>query len=239
MIGSLMHARSARFYDAIYGFKDYAGEAARVDREIQTRRPGARTLLDVACGTGGHLQHLAARYDAEGVDVSSAQIEVARGRVPGARLQVGDMLDLALDRRFDAVTCLFSAIGYTLTVERMGQAIAAMARHLAPGGVLIVEPWFTPEAWRSGRLSAVNVDRDDLKLSRFTIARSEGRRSILEMQYLVATLDGFEQFAERHELGLFTTEEQLAAFRGAGLAADHDPEGLGGLGRGLLIGVAQ
>jgi len=42
----------APFYDSIYGFKDYAGEARRIRQLIDEYKPGARTLLDVGCGNG-------------------------------------------------------------------------------------------------------------------------------------------------------------------------------------------
>jgi hypothetical protein len=44
-----------------------------------------------------------------------------------------------------------------------------------------------------------------------------------------------QHFVERHELALFTVQEQLDAFRAAGLAVDHDPAGL--IGRGLYTAV--
>lgn len=47
-----MFSRSAKIYDAVYGFKDYAAEAETVHRVITDRCPAARTLLDVACGIG-------------------------------------------------------------------------------------------------------------------------------------------------------------------------------------------
>ena len=43
-------------YDAFYSHKDYEGESARVTELVVERNPGARTLLDVACGTGKHLE---------------------------------------------------------------------------------------------------------------------------------------------------------------------------------------
>ena len=55
------------------------------------------------------------------------------------------MTDFDLATTYDAVTCLFSAIGYVRTVDRMNRAVACMARHVKPGGVLIVEPWITPD----------------------------------------------------------------------------------------------
>src|SRR5207247_2040583 len=75
--------RSARFYDAIYSFKDYGKEAARIDALIRERRPNARTLLDVACGTGLHLKHLSERYEVEGLDLDPELLKLASDRLGG------------------------------------------------------------------------------------------------------------------------------------------------------------
>jgi SAM-dependent methyltransferase len=232
-----MFSRSARLYDAVYAsIRDYPREAAGLDRLIQERRPGARTLLDVACGTGAHLEHLAGHYEVEGIDLDSEMLSVARERLRDATFHEADMASFDLGKRFDAVVCMFSSIGYVKTEERLGQAVASMARHLEPSGVLVVEPWLSPEAWNDRHVGAVFVDEPELKLARINIPQREGDVSIVDFNYLVGTPDGVEHFTERHELGLFTIEQQLAAFRAADLEAEHDPEGP--MGRGLYIGVA-
>lgn len=224
-----------RLYDRIYAFKDYAAEAEQLHGWIQERRPGARTLLDVACGTGKHLEHLRERYEVVGLDLDPELLEIARERLPGVPLHEADMVSFELGRRFDAVTCLFSAIGYARTVPRLRSAVAAMAAHLEPGGVLVVEPWLTPDGWRPGHVGAVFVDDEELKLARINDARTEGGLSVLNLHYLVGTAQGVEHLVERHELGLFTVEQHLDAFGGAGLRAEHDPDGPNG--RGLYFGV--
>src|SRR5581483_10962704 len=88
--------RSTHLYDAVYSFKDYAAESARLHELIQARRPGAATLLDVACGTGAHLEQLGRWYEVEGVDVDPEMLEVARARLPGVPLHAGDMRELDL-----------------------------------------------------------------------------------------------------------------------------------------------
>ena len=77
----------------------------------------ARTLLDVACGTGRHLEYLRSSFETEGVDADDAMLDVARARLRDVPLSVGDMRDLDLGRRFDVVTCLFSAIGFVYDLE--------------------------------------------------------------------------------------------------------------------------
>ncbi len=232
-----MYARSAAIYDAVYSFKDYAAEAGQVRALIHERSPGARTLLDVACGTGKHLEHFAGHFAVQGLDFSPEQLAIARRRLPGVPLHEADMADFALGKRFDAVTCLFSAIGSVGTIERLGSAIRAMAAHLEPGGVLIVEPWITPDDWRTGGVHAVFVDEPELKIARMNLSERVGDVAVMDMHYLVGAPGGVEYFAERLEVALFTGDEYLSAFRAAGLEVSHDPEGL--IGRGLYIGTPR
>jgi SAM-dependent methyltransferase len=230
-----LFSRSARIYDAIYAsIRDYPQEAAELDRLIQERRPGARTLLDVACGTGAHLEHLTG-YELEGLDLDPEMLAVAKERLLAAKFHEGDMADFDLGKRFDAVVCMFSSIGYVKTEERLRSAAAAFARHLEPGGVLVVEPWLAPDAWRDRHVGSVFVDEPELKIARMNVAEREGNVSIVEFQYLIGMPDGIERFSERHELGLFTVEQYLDAFRSAGLEVEHDPEGP--MGRGLYVGT--
>jgi SAM-dependent methyltransferase len=228
-----MFRRSQRFYDALYSWKDYRTEADRLDRVIRERRPGARTLLDVACGTGKHLELLRPAYEVEGLDVDPEMLAAARARLPGVRLHRGDMVDFDLGRRFDVVTCLFSSIGYARTDDRLRGAIESMRRHAARGGLVIVEPWFFPDQWQPGLPHAVLVDQDDLKLARINVSGPVADPMTLTFHYLVGTPDGVEHFTEDHVMGMFTHERYLAAFRAAGLEPDHDPEGLSG--RGLYV----
>ena len=231
-----MFTRSARLYDAIYAsVRDYRRDAAELDRLIQERKAGARTLLDVACGTGAHLEHLSG-YEIEGLDLDPEMLAVASERLPNVPFHEGDMADFDLGKHFDAVVCMFSSIGYVRTEGRLRSAVASMSRHLEPGGVLVVEPWLSPEVWLGRHVGAVFVDEPELKIARMNIAQRKRNVSIVEFEYLVGTPDGIERFTERHELGLFTVEQYLEAFRAASLEADHDVEGP--MGRGLYIATA-
>ena len=229
-----MFSRSASIYDAVYSFKDYEAEAALLHTLIEERVPGAASLLDVACGTGRHLEQFRRWYDVEGLDLDEGLLDVARKRLGGVPLQVADMTSFSLGRRFDVVTCLFSAIGYAGTPERLNAAILAMADHLQPGGILIIEPWLAPELWQVGRPHLLTVDEPDLKIARMNVSDREGRLAIMEFVYLVGTPDGISHFSERHEAALFTDDEYRYAFTAARLAVEHDDAGL--IGRGLYVG---
>jgi hypothetical protein len=63
------------------------------------------------------------------------------------------------------------------------------------------------------------------------------RFSCFDLHYLIGTLEGTEHFVERHELGLFETDEVRSVLAEAGLDVRYDAEGL--TGRGLFIGRRQ
>jgi SAM-dependent methyltransferase len=219
-------SQTAEVYDLLYeaAGKDYAAEAADLHDLIQSRRPGAATLLDVACGTGAHLSHLRRWYAVTGADVEPAMLAVARRRCPGVDLVAADMRTLALGRRFDAVTCLFSSVAYG---DDLGAAVAALAAHLAPGGVLVVDGWIRPADWLDPApphvLTARSAD-GSLVATRLGHSTTDGRRTRLELQYLIGRTGApTEHVVEHHDLVLYRDDEYRAAFAAAGLAVDIVP----------------
>jgi SAM-dependent methyltransferase len=230
------YTATARAYDLLYHDKDYRGEVDEIAVLVDARRPGATSVLDVGCGTGAHLEWFARRFDqAVGIEANVRMIEEATIAREGLLVLPGDMRTFALRERFDVVTCLFSAIGYMTSVADLRRAVANMATHLTPGGVLVVEGWVSPDDWIAGRASAAAAVADDLAVARVVVSDREGDVSTVHMHYVLATVDGVERVDEVHRLGLFGDDQYRAAFEAAGLAYERC-DGL--TGRGVHVGVA-
>jgi SAM-dependent methyltransferase len=233
-----MYSKSAKYYDAIYASvgKDYPAEANKVRKFIQKYKlSDGNSLLDIGCGTGVHANLLGKHYQVEGLDIDPKMLSIARRNYPNIRFQQGDMVNFKLKSKFDIIVCLFSAVGYVKTKSRLQRTIKNMCQHLLPGGVLLVEPWFTPNQWHPGRVYTTQVSKPDSKIVRMSHSSQRGNISIIEFQYLIGTPKGIERDTEILELGLFTKKEYLDAFRSTGLKVVHDPNGLDG--RGLYIGM--
>ena len=120
------YERQAVYYDAIYEAqgKDYKKEAGQI-RDIieQYKKSSGNALLDVGCGTGGHFPFLKEWYSVQGLDIDEDMLKVARQRQPDITFHQGNMVNFDLSTQYDAVTCLFSAIGYAMTVPNLQSAI--------------------------------------------------------------------------------------------------------------------
>jgi SAM-dependent methyltransferase len=233
-----VYTETAALYDLIYGkLKDYPGEVRALVAVVRGAHPACRTLLDVACGTAEHARLLAADpgigIEVDGVDLDPAFVAIARAKCPASRFVVADMTSFALGRRYDAVVNLFSSIGYAVTVPRLHAAIACMAAHVAPDGIVVVEPFLTPDTFGEGRTGSMTAAADGLHVTRINRSERVGELCRLTFEYTIEDAAGTRHATELHELGLFTVDDTLAGFAAAGLVADYDPQGP--TGRGLYV----
>jgi len=233
-----MFTKSAHYYDEIYGAagKDYSTEVRELNKLIQKhKRAGGNALLDVACGTGIHAGLLSKFYKVEGLDLDSQMLKVAKKEHPKIRFRQGNMIDFKLNRQFDIITCLFSSVGYVKTKSNLNRAIRNMSDHLFPGGVLMIEPWFTPGQWNPGRTFILKIEKPDLKIVRMSLSRQKGRISLVDFHYIIGTPKGIDHRSEVHILGLFTHAEYVDAFKRSGLRVKHLKKKPGN--RGIFIGM--
>jgi SAM-dependent methyltransferase len=102
---------------------------------VKTYAPGS--VLDAGCGTGRVAVELARRGVAVvGVDSDADMIAAARAKAPDLRWVTADLAELDLPERVDVVVLAGNVVPYVAD-DRRARAVAACARHLVPGGVLL------------------------------------------------------------------------------------------------------
>lgn len=150
----MIYEKIAHIYDTI--MTDYSW-CEPVLHQLLPAEPGENaSVLELGCGTGRILELLGSRFsDLNGVDISERMLERARKRIPSGTFYRMDMCDLAIDREFDLILCMFDTINHLLTFEKWQQTFAGIAGHLKPGGTFIMD-CNTPQ--RLSRLSLFPPD---------------------------------------------------------------------------------
>ena len=224
-----MQTKSAAIHDLLNAARDYATEVDRIISLVERyKRSDGTHLIDLGCGTGRHLEYLRTHFTVEGLDLDPGMVEVAAARLPGVPLHIGSFTDLDLPRRYDVILCLMGSIGYVRWPGNLDRTIRLMAAHAHPGGIVIVEPWIPPEQIGETLVTTRAAEGPGIRVARMRTSRVENGASVLYFDYLVTTADGVENFAERHELGIFSHEQHLAAFTAAGLETHYELSGPSG-----------
>jgi len=212
-------AEIASYYDELYVKPDqYKREAAKVLALIDDcKLSGGSDLLDIACGTGGHIPYWRNRCCVTGLDLSPAMLSHAIRKFPDVEFHQGDMVDFALDRCFDAAVCLYGSIGIVLTADRLEKAIARFAAHLKPGGVICLTPWSSQEEFEPKIVVDV-VRQTTVRICRMENVKRKALDVVeVELHHLVGR-DGTVTYHTRSmEIGLFCRQQYLAAMADAGL----------------------
>ena len=192
----------------------YRDEAARWRDALR----GCRTVLELGCGAGHLLSHLAPHFQVTAIDLSEPMLELSRQRNPDVEHAQGDMRTLRLGRRFDAVL-LHDAAAYLLSHGDVEQALATAACHLEPGGLLLVQPDYVQESFPGDHTAhhAAGPGVDVLEWCR----RVGPERLETTYVFLLAT----ETVRDTHVMGLFARQLWLEKLKAAGFRATCSQRG--------------
>lgn len=205
----------ARYYDLFYKDKDYAAETAYVHALIQRYRPGAKRILDLGCGTGKHdvyLQKLG--YEACGVDASETMLAEAHKRSIPGKLEFfhGDVRNVDLGRKFDAVISLFHVMSYQITDDDVMAMARTADKQLNSDGVFIVDFWHGEGVRHDPPSPRVKrVEDDSIEIVRTAQPVMHADQNIIDVNYDIAVMDkksGEERrLHETHVMRYFFLEE--------------------------------
>ena len=126
-----------KFYDQVMGDRSQA--ATFIADLIERYHPEAKTLLEIACGTGGLLGRLSESYDVTGLDRSRPMLTIARKKLPHIPLLRQDMTSFRIDRRFDAIVCAFDSINHLHRFSDWQKTLRCVAAHLKGGSVFVLD----------------------------------------------------------------------------------------------------
>lgn len=127
----------AQFYDTVV--EDPAKKSLWLKQLIRTYNPHAKSVLELACGTGSILTILSKDYYVVGLDKSAEMLNVARMKLPDIEFIQTDMSNFVLKQKFDVILCIYDSINHLLDFSEWQSMFAKVAEHLNPGGLFIFD----------------------------------------------------------------------------------------------------
>jgi len=148
------------YYDLLYKDKNYKREAEYIHKLIKKYRPEAKKILNLGCGTGKHDLFLAEMgYEMHSVEVSKNMLEIAEKHKKSGKLFFyhGDIRNIRIEEKFDAVISLFHVISYQVENQDLSDTFNTVYTHLKDDGIFIFDCWYGP---------AVLTDRPAVRIKR-------------------------------------------------------------------------
>lgn len=125
------------YYDSIVGKRF---EVDFLQSKIDKLCPYAKSILEIACGTGEILKNFEKEYEVVGVDLSPGMLKVAKKKLKSGTLLLNkNMLDLDINKKFDVVLCVFNSINHLHKFSDWKKLFLKVNNHLKPGGVFIFD----------------------------------------------------------------------------------------------------
>jgi SAM-dependent methyltransferase len=198
----------SEYYDLFYADKDYAAEAAFVRDIIERHKPGARSILDLGCGSGRHAVEFArAGLMVTGVERSGHMIARAKdqfGRLsPNLRGQLtlveGDATTYTSATKYDVVVALFHVVSYQTTNEAL-QGIFNSARvNLIRGGLFVFDFWYGPAVLTERpQVRVKRVANSSHDLIRIAEPEHQVNRNVVDVRYTLTSVDRETGLAKQH-----------------------------------------
>ena len=101
-------------------------------------------ILELGCGTGSVLEVLAYDFNVTGIDQSSEMLKIAGKKLPRhgsnrAKFYRQSMYDFKLDKKFDAVICVYDTINHLTRFSQWKKLFRNVREHLKPSGVFVFD----------------------------------------------------------------------------------------------------
>lgn len=234
--------RYARYYDLLYRDKDYSAEARYVHSLIQKHAHTPESILELGCGTGSHARFLAELgYELCGVDASTEMIERARVNLLATAplelgklsFSVGDIRNVRLNTRFNAVIALFHVMSYQVTNTDLSTAFATAKAHLKEGGVFIFDCWYGPAVLTERpSIRLKRVEDEALSITRIAEPVMHPNENLVDVNYRILITDKangrVEEVQETHRMRYLFTPEIASLLSQNGFTIAESAEWLSG-----------
>ncbi len=209
----------AEIYDLLHAEKPYAEETDFVLALLKQKNQHALgSVLDLACGTGGHvIEFLKRGLYVHGNDLSAEMIAQAQRRLAEFdsdkfSLTTQPMQTVSAKSATDLAVALYTAIGYLVSPDQLDQFFRNLHRLLRPGGLVFADVWNGQKmAQHFSTCREKLAENERWQVRRASLVSHVPLRNALSVQFHFDVLDKRQvtrsSFEEAHEVRYFTVAE--------------------------------
>jgi ubiquinone/menaquinone biosynthesis C-methylase UbiE len=210
-----MYHEFAYIYDTLMKNVDYEKWTDQIEAIFKKYGKAPKTVADLACGTGGITNALAARgYRATGIDLSEDMLYVAREKARKSGLRIPyicqNIVQLELHKPVDAIVCMCDGLNYILDKADLKKALERIYHFLNPGGILVFD--ISSHYKLSSVLGNHTMADTGEDISLIWLNQFNKETQILEMNLTFFTKDGsrYKRTDETHLQRAYQEDEILA-----------------------------
>ena len=160
-----------------------------------------KTLLHLGCGAGIYDYTFKRHFNVTGVDISDGMLKIAKKFNPKVKYVHGDMREIRLKPRFDAVA-IPESIGYMTTVKDLRKAINTAYSHLKTEGILLIVAHIQDNFKENNFV--YTGSKNDINITIFENNRIINKTSYeATIIYLIRRKKKLEIYSDKHTIGLF------------------------------------
>jgi len=127
----------AAFYDEVLGSSNE--KIKFVSEKIAEYNSSAISVFELGCGTGSNLLFLSGDYKISGVDINENMLNIARNKIGGSRLFIGDIREVILKEKTDVVFCVYDTINHLLLFNDWKKVFRNAFNSLNDNGLFIFD----------------------------------------------------------------------------------------------------
>lgn len=139
-----IYSEFASVYDMMQYDVDYAFWIEGIIEIAKSHNAGAKSMLELACGTGTLAIGLAKKgFLTEGIDISEDMLTIAQTKAyeNGAKVRFynQDMIHFNTKKKYDVIFCMCDGMNYVIDDADMKKVFSNIMDHLSPEGILIFD----------------------------------------------------------------------------------------------------
>ncbi len=150
-------------YEKAFSYRNFGKECSFIRKQLNKK---TKSLLDIGCGAGQHLEILSKYYEIGGLDKSKKMVDYAKKKLKG-NFYVRDMKKFSLPKKYDSAVSMLATFSYLVDIGDILSHFDSVSKVLNKKGIYMIEmgnPYVWFDVRRKTILNEWEVDNIKVKI---------------------------------------------------------------------------